>query len=349
MSLRLQDVHLTLKGNHILKGVSFEVRDGELMSLLGSSGAGKSTLIRIICGLYRQDEGHVYLGGECVDSVPPHKRGAVVVFQDIRLFPNMTVAENVAYSLRMKGVGKRERLARADELLRLVQLEGLGSRRTNEISGGQQQRVALARALASEPHVLLLDEPFSGLDEDLRDDMRTLVLELHRKLNMTIVMVTHDAAEALMMSDHIVYLHDGRVAQNDVPKNLYEHPATLNVACCFGGCSVLEGQVDGGVFRLGPLEVPVDCCESGHASLVIRHEGLFPQADSPICLDVAQSIYRGNSHLVHLSVEGQVLILQWPEAIEAGQKVAVGIDASKTFCYHYDKGALESLRASNLS
>ena len=343
MSLKVEDVHLSLKGNHILKGVSFTVEDGELLSLLGCSGAGKSTLIRVICGLCPQDEGRVWLGGSCVDGLPPHKRGAVVVFQDIRLFPNMSVAESVAYSLRMKGMKKAQRMKRAKELLELVHLGGLGQRRTNEISGGQQQRVALARALASEPHVLLLDEPFSGLDEDLRDDMRTLVLDLHKKLKMTIVMVTHDAAEALMMSDRIVYLQDGRVVQYGVPKELYERPASLNVACCFGNCSVLEGDVEDGVFSLGPIEVPVRDCKDGHASLVIRHEGIFPRADSPVKLDVTQSIYRGNSHLVHLAVEGQTLVLRWPEAIRAGEQVAVDIDAAKAFCYPYDKEAVETL------
>ena len=332
MSLRVEDIHLTLKDNHILKGVSFEVADGELLSLLGSSGAGKSTLIRVICGLYTQDSGHVYINGECVDDVPTHKRGAVVVFQDIRLFPNMSVAENVAYSLKMAGMRKKERLQRAEELLRLVQLEGLGGRRTNEISGGQQQRVALARALAGNPHVLLLDEPFSGLDEDLRDDMRTLVLDLHAKLSMTIVMVTHDATEALMVSDRIVYVHDGHVVQNDVPKQLYGNPASIDVACCFGDCSVVEGHVEDGRFMLDSIDLPVEC-PNGPASLVIRHEGLFPEEGSPIRLDVLQSVYRGNSHLVHLSMGEQVLVLQWPDAIEAGQKVPVGIDRSKVFCY----------------
>lgn len=332
MSLRIEGIHLTLKQNHILKGISFEIGDGELLSLLGSSGAGKSTLIRIICGLYEQDEGHVYINGECVDGVPTHKRGAVVVFQDIRLFPNMSVAENVAYSLRMQGMRKADRLKRADELLELVQLEGLGQRRTHEISGGQQQRVALARALASDPKVLLLDEPFSGLDEDLRDDMRTLVLELHKKLNTTIVMVTHDAAEALMMSDHIVYIHDGKIVQDGVPFDLFNHPASVDVACCFGGCSVLSGEVAGNRFKLGPIDIPVECPD-GAADLVIRHEGIFPDEASPILLDVRQSIYRGNSHLVHLAVGDQTLILQWPDAIHEGEKVPVGIDTKHAFCY----------------
>ncbi|MBQ3302450.1 MAG: ABC transporter ATP-binding protein [Eggerthellaceae bacterium] len=332
MSLRVENVHLTLKGNHILKGVSFAVNDGELLSLLGVSGAGKSTLIRVICGLCDQDEGHVFINDECMDGVPAHKRGTIVVFQDIRLFPHMNVEENVAYPLRMRGVGKRERLERARELLELVQLDDLGSRGTNEISGGQAQRVALARALAGEPKVLLLDEPFSGLDEDLRDDMRTLLLDLHTRLGTTIVMVTHDAAEALMMSDRIVYIRDGLIVQDAVPTDLYEHPASLDVACCFGNCSTLSGEVENGVFSLGDLRVAVDVAD-GPATLVIRHDGIFPQVDSPLRVDVAQSIYRGNSHLVHLGIEGQTLVLQWPERIAEGQKVAVGIDESKAYCY----------------
>lgn len=332
MSLRVENVHLTLKKNHILKDVSFEVGSGELLSLLGASGAGKSTIIRVICGLAEQDEGRVFINDRCVDGLAAHKRGAVVVFQDIRLFPNMNVEENVAYSLRMRGVGKAQRLRRAQELLELVQLDGLGKRAINEISGGQQQRVALARALAADPDVLLLDEPFSGLDEDLRDDMRTLLLDLHRRLNTTTVMVTHDAAEALMMSDRIVYISDGRVVQDGSPRDLYQSPKSLDVACCFGDCSVLEGVVASGLFELGPVRLKTGCAE-GEASLVVRHEGIAPDLDSPMRFKVAQCVYRGSSYLVHLEVAGQMLVLQWPEPIQEGSLVGVKIDEEKAYCY----------------
>lgn len=273
MEIKLDNIMLDLGGKRVLDGISFSVADGEFVSLLGASGAGKSTTLKVIAGLTYQDSGEVSFDGRVIDEVPTHKRKTAIVFQDIRLFPNMDVAANVAFPLKMQGVPKAERLAVAEEMLEHVQLGGYGSRAVGELSGGQQQRVALARALAGKPHALLLDEPFSGLDEGLRSEMRELVLSLQQRLGVTAIMVTHDASEALVMSDRIVYLADGSVQQIAAPGELCLNPATDAVARSFGESLVIEGEVAGGVFTRGKLEVPAPECPDGRAVFVRLSNG----------------------------------------------------------------------------
>ena len=209
--LEVNGLFVDIKGQPILKGVDFSVKSGELMGLLGPSGCGKSTLLKAVAGILPPKSGSILIGGEDMANVPPHKRGAVIVFQDMRLFPNMTALENVAFPIKMRGVPKRQRLEQAEQLMKSVQLCGLERRRINELSGGQQQRVALARALAAQPRLLLLDEPFTALDNELKEEIRALVLELHRKFRTTTVLVTHDRQEAFAMADRIAVMRDGRV------------------------------------------------------------------------------------------------------------------------------------------
>lgn len=209
--LEVNGLFVDIKGQPILKGVDFSVKGGELMGLLGPSGCGKSTLLKAVAGILPPKSGSILIGGEDMANVPPHKRGAVIVFQDMRLFPNMTALENVAFPIKMQGVPKRQRLEQAGQLMKSVQLCGLESRRINELSDGQQQRVALARALAAQPRLLLLDEPFTALDNELKEEICALVLELHRKFRTTTVLVTHDRQEAFAMADRIAVMRDGRV------------------------------------------------------------------------------------------------------------------------------------------
>lgn len=273
MEIRLDGISLDLGGKRILDNVSFAVRDGEFLSLLGQSGAGKSTTLKVIAGLLYQDAGAVFFDGQQVDEVPTHRRQTAIVFQDIRLFPNMDVAANVAFPLKMQGVKKAERMAVAEEMLERVQLAGYGSRAVGELSGGQQQRVALARALAGRPRALLLDEPFSGLDEALRAEMRELVLELQAETGITSIMVTHDVSEALVMSDRIVYLSDGRVEQVAEPGELCLNPASPAVARAFGEAMVVEGEVSDGAFRCGKLRISAPDAASGRAAFVRLSDG----------------------------------------------------------------------------
>jgi putative spermidine/putrescine transport system ATP-binding protein len=334
MSLLVQNISLTLGKKRILRDVSFTLADGEFLSLLGASGAGKSTTLKVIAGLLEQDSGHLLLGGEMLDDVPPYQRKLAVVFQDIRLFPNMNVAENVAFALRMQGMGKTERLAKANEVLELVQLPGFGKRKVQEISGGQQQRVALARAIAANPRLLLLDEPFSGLDESLRDDMRLLVLQIHRQLDISTLMVTHDAYEALMMSDHIVYMTDGCITQDDLPEALYRCPQSLQVAACFGDCSVLAGQIEQGVFKLGAFMAPIaDGLPDGPAQAIVRHQALHPNIKGEIELPVRQCIYHGDFYLAEVGLGEQTLTIRTDSLLRHDSPVRFSADPKQIFTF----------------
>ena len=221
--LEVNGLFVDIKGQPILKGVDFSVKSGELMGLLGPSGCGKSTLLKAVAGILPPKSGSILIGGEDMANVPPHKRGAVIVFQDMRLFPNMTALENVAFPIKMQGVPKRQRLEQAEQLMKSVQLCGLESRMINELSGGQQQRVALARALAAQPRLLLLDEPFTALDNELKEEIRALVLELHKKFRTTTVLVTHDRQEAFAMADRIAVMRDGRVMRQGARDEMAAH------------------------------------------------------------------------------------------------------------------------------
>ena len=211
--LFLTDINVELGKKHILKNVSLEVKTGQLISLLGSSGCGKSTLLKTVAGIIEPSSGDVIIGGKSVLGVPVHRRGAVIVFQDLRLFPHMSVAENVEFALKMSGMKKQQYREIAREQLEKVRLEGLEDRRISQISGGQMQRVALARAFAVRPSVMLLDEPFSSLDEELRLEMGNLLLELQRESELTTVLVTHDTKEARRLSDAIAYMKDGEIVR----------------------------------------------------------------------------------------------------------------------------------------
>lgn len=234
MKLEIKDLTVDINKTRILSDVSLGVAENEFHVLLGPSGCGKSTLLKTIAGINMADSGSILLDGALINNVPPHKRGTVIVFQDLRLFPNMTVSDNVAYPLRIKKVKKEERRAKAAQYLGYVQLDGFDDRRISSLSGGQLQRVALARALAAEPKIILMDEPFSSLDENLRDDMRRLVTDIHKRFGMTTIMVTHDRLEAVSMADRISLMFDGHIIQTGSPEEVSAHPADERVRKYFG-------------------------------------------------------------------------------------------------------------------
>lgn len=220
-----------------------------------------------------QDAGSVRFDGRAVDDLPAYKRDVAMVFQDSRLFPHLSVGDNVAFPLKVHRIPRTERRESAEAWLARVQLEGFADRRVHELSGGQKQRVALARALAARPRALLLDEPFSGLDEGLRDAMRQLVRSLHEQTGLTTLMVTHDAMEALTMSDAVAYLKDGRIVSAGSPADLLLHPVDESVSSSFGGARALEGTVRGGFFHCGCLTVPAPGISDGDAVLVRTASG----------------------------------------------------------------------------
>ena len=221
-------------------GIDLDIAAGEFFTMLGPSGSGKTTTLRVIAGFERPDAGRVELQGVDVTRVAPSQRAVNTVFQDYALFPHMTVAENVEYGLRVKGMSRRERRQRAELMLERVRLPGLGSRKPVQLSGGQRQRVALARAIVNGPPVLLLDEPLGALDLKLRQEMQIFLKALQRDLGITFVYVTHDQEEALTMSDRMAVFNEGRIEQVGAPADVYEHPQTEFVAGFVGVSNVLE-------------------------------------------------------------------------------------------------------------
>jgi putative spermidine/putrescine transport system ATP-binding protein len=242
-AIEFQNVARQFGAVRAVDNVSLSIAPGEFFALLGPSGSGKTTCLRLIAGFEQPTSGHVLLGGADVTHVPPYERNVNTVFQDYALFPHMSVAENVAYGLRVRRVAPEERRKRAQEMLALVQLEGLGERSPAQLSGGQKQRVALARALINHPAVLLLDEPLGALDLKLREAMQIELKNLQRKLQITFVYVTHDQGEALSMADRVAVFDRGRIEQLDTPRGLYTRPRTRFVARFVGGANVIEGEL----------------------------------------------------------------------------------------------------------
>ncbi len=260
-----------------LDGVSLQIASGEFFSLLGPSGCGKTTLLRIIAGLEVADAGRVRIAGQDATEVPAHHRPVNTVFQSYALFPHLDVWNNIAFGLRMKKRPKDEIAARVDKALALVQIESLGRRRPQQLSGGQKQRVALARAIVNEPAVLLLDEPLAALDLKLRKQLQLELRSLQRSLGMTFVYVTHDQEEALVLSDRIAVMRNGRIEQLGPARDLYERPRTRFASQFLGSCSLIEGRLENGVdgmveTRLGRLCLGRAAPARERVTLAIRPE-----------------------------------------------------------------------------
>jgi sulfate transport system ATP-binding protein len=225
--------------------VSLDVPDGELVALLGPSGSGKTTLLRVIAGLEVADSGSVLHHDEDVTAYSPRERKVGFVFQHYALFRHMSIADNIGYGLKVRGVGKAERRARVEELLKLIRLENFGPRYPSQLSGGQRQRVALARALAARPSVLLLDEPFGALDAKVRSELRQWLRRLHEEIHVTSVFVTHDQEEAFEVADRVVVMNQGKIEQVGTPAEVFERPANAFVLDFLGHVNVFDGELDG--------------------------------------------------------------------------------------------------------
>lgn len=290
-----------------LNDVSLNIAAGEFLTLLGPSGSGKTTLLMALAGFVRPDGGSIRFGEQEMIATPPHKRGLGMVFQSYALFPFMTVAENVAYPLKIRGVSKSDQKARAERALETVQLGGYGDRRITQLSGGQRQRVALARAMVFEPQIILMDEPLSALDKKLREHMQIELKALHEKLDATVVYVTHDQREALTMSDRIAVVNHGRIEQIATPERLYRQPHSFFVADFIGESISLPVSVANDMARLGERvlksNTPIAHGTGGHR-LIIRPEllevtaGAVPDAANDLSGQVHDIIYQGDSVLV---------------------------------------------------
>jgi putative spermidine/putrescine transport system ATP-binding protein len=239
----IQELTVRYGTAQVVHGISLDIAPGEFLSLLGPSGSGKTTTMMSIAGFVEDMSGRILVNGQRIDALPPHKRDVGVVFQQLALFPHMSVADNIAFPLRLRGVGKADMHRRVADALDLVHMSGFGERLPSQLSGGQQQRVAFARAIIFNPKVLLLDEPLAALDKKLRENMQRELRLLHERLGITIVHVTHDQIEAMAVSDRIVVMHDGRIAQSGTPDELYNAPANAFVADFIGESTFLQGQV----------------------------------------------------------------------------------------------------------
>jgi putative spermidine/putrescine transport system ATP-binding protein len=280
-------------------GVDLDIADGEFFSMLGPSGSGKTTVLRLIAGFETATAGTVWLGGTDVTRAAPFERDVHTVFQDYALFPHMSVLDNVAYGLRVRGIGRKERRARAEQALATVRLGQLGGRRPYQLSGGQRQRVALARAIVLEPRVLLLDEPLGALDLKLREQMQVELKQLQRDLGITFVFVTHDQEEALTLSDRIAVFDAGRIQQLGTPREIYETPSSAYVAGFVGTTNLFDAATSQRLLGVrGEHAVRPE-------RLRITPASTEPAAAGEIRLDavVVETIYLGTGNRVHLRTD----------------------------------------------
>ena len=269
MSLSVKGLNVSYGKNHILKDINLEIESGEFVSILGKSGCGKTTLIKAIAGLLETDSGDINIFDKNVAGLPPEKRQTVIVFQDLRLFPHMNVEDNIAFAMKLKKMDKAVIKEKVDRLLAQVRLSGFGKRKVSRLSGGQMQRVALARALGAEPKLLLLDEPFASLDEDLRKEMGELVRRLHRENGITTIMITHDKEEAMELSDRLALMEEGRILAFDSPERLYNSPKDIKTAAMLGDVNFFKGQVDGSTFTSDIISFNTDK-KAGEYKLLLR-------------------------------------------------------------------------------
>ena len=345
LPITIRDLTKRYGAVYALNAVDLDVYSGEFLTLLGPSGSGKTTLLMAIAGFNRPDSGSIKFGSEEVILTPPHKRDVGMVFQSYALFPHMTVAENIAFPLKLRRVSASERAERVEEALATVQLAGLGDRNIDQLSGGQRQRVALARAFVFGPRILLMDEPLSALDKKLRERMQIELKHLHRKLGVTTVYVTHDQREALTMSDRIAVINDGGLVQLDTPEVIYNRPANAFVADFIGESTMLPLQRDasGGLqFRDQKITVEPGGDPGGTCTLVVRPERLSfaepgQQSDEKtIVLNgvLRETVFQGESEMALVAIGDDVeLAVRFGTGAGAratdrtvGDRIAVALD-----------------------
>lgn len=342
--VRLENISKSFKDAVAVDDLSLTVQAGEFFSLLGPSGCGKTTTLRMIGGFEDPTSGTIYLGGQEVSNRPPYKRDVNTVFQSYALFPHLSVYENVAYGLKRKKVTKDEIGSRVDDIIKLVDLEGLGDRRPNQLSGGQQQRVALARALVNRPQVLLLDEPLGALDLKLRKQMQIELKRIQSEVGITFIYVTHDQEEAMTMSDRLAVMNAGKMEQIGAPQEVYELPATEFVASFLGASNLLEGDIEssngsiakirlrsGGVITAPSERLPAT---AGEVRVGVRPEKLTivlvdavapAEGDNFVDATVTMSTYTGVGTTYECQTDGDHRIVAYVQNIsKAGKPIDDG-------------------------
>jgi ABC-type Fe3+/spermidine/putrescine transport system ATPase subunit len=346
----LRNVGRTFGGVTAVDDFNLALEEGELVSLLGPSGCGKTTTLRMIAGFMAPTSGTIEVDGQVVSSpdsvLPPEKRGMSMIFQSYAIWPNMTVAENVGFGLKLRKLGAGEIRRRVDEILEVVQMGALRDRYPAELSGGQQQRVALARSIVVKPALLLLDEPLSNLDANLREEMRFEIRRLHDEFKIAMVYVTHDQAEAMVTSDRIVVMNKGRVEQIDAPYALYARPRTRFVAGFIGRTNFLEGKSDGSQVDFGAFSVPAHAL-LGHgthlAGLLVslrpqsihlaKSEGQIAPGHCRARGRVQRRAYLGESWDYHVTLDGVKeplrVTTRAQDVFEVGDSVLADVDAAQ--------------------
>src|SRR6202142_2079364 len=303
----------------VLKGISLQIGSGEFLTLLGESGSGKTTLLRLIAGFEQPTSGEIWMSGARLDTLPAHRRRVNTVFQHYALFPHLTVQENVAYGLRVTGPEKTEIPKRVAEALLMVKRQEYAAAPPTKLSGGQQQRVALARALVNRPQLLLLDEPLSALDANLRKQMQGELKALQREIGITFLFVTHDQDEAMALSDRIALLKDGALEQVASPREIYARPATSYTAQFIGQTNLLRGEIRNGIAVCGSLRWPAAALPSGPAIFSLRAEAIRLASDAALPADsvlfratIRQQIFSGSSEQLEIDCAGQWLRVRIP-------------------------------------
>ncbi|QNI03346.1 sn-glycerol-3-phosphate ABC transporter ATP-binding protein UgpC [Halomonas sp. SH5A2] len=346
-NITLENVQKRFGEDSVIHGIDMEINDGEFVILVGPSGCGKSTLLRMIAGLESISDGNVKIGGKVVNDMPPKARDIAMVFQSYALYPHMTVADNMAFSLKLSGVAKNVINEKVNAAAAILNLEPLLKRFPRELSGGQRQRVAMGRAIVRDPQVFLFDEPLSNLDAKLRVSMRTEIKELHQRLETTIVYVTHDQIEAMTMADRIVVLHQGYVQQMGTPLELYDHPANLFVASFIGspGMNLIRGQIaeegqfnvrGGGHLPLGDIDISKS---SGEAVYGIRPEDIT-LTEEGVPVDVVTVEPTGAEiHVVaKLGDQHITIVFRERHAIKPGDTIQLAFNLDKNHLFDEESG-----------
>jgi ABC-type sugar transport system ATPase subunit len=333
-TLKIENLNIRYGNESVVQDFNLDIHDGEMVSLLGPSGAGKTTLLKTVAGLIQPEKGEILIDGQSVQKLPPEKRNAVMVFQKTLLFPFMNVEQNIGFGLRMQGRNGTTTQKQVEQILELTGLTGLGHRKVHELSGGQQQRVSLGRALVLKPAVLLLDEPLSNLDANLRQQMRELIQDIQAATHVTTLFVTHDQAEALMISHRVCLLLGGRLRQVGTPRDLFHRPVDPDVARFFGGCNFIQGRVGGGLFHseLGTVPVP-DADDSGKLRIAtIRPEDILISSDSRFDIQgqVHKTNFEGTATRVWVQCKNiRLVVLTLDNGFAPGQDICVYLPPEK--------------------
>ncbi|WP_423065085.1 ABC transporter ATP-binding protein [Devosia sp. CN2-171] len=349
LSLDLQDVQKSFGNTEVIKSANLEIAAGEFVVFVGPSGCGKSTLLRLIAGLEAVSAGQVVVGGKDVTQLPPVERHVAMVFQSYALYPHMSVGENIAFPLKIAGMPKAERMAKAREAAKLLQLEPLFERKPRQLSGGQRQRVAIGRAIVKKPGIFLFDEPLSNLDAELRVQMRLELAKLHRNLAATMIYVTHDQVEAMTLADRIVVLRGGVIEQVGTPLELYHSPRNEFVAGFIGSPkmnfidAVVEArdasQLSLRATSMGGLVFPIAASRSAarpgdRLRVGIRPDGIRLSNSPGIAAELLVAERLGNVNYLYANVGGQQLCIESKDgALAAGQTIQIAIDPSSAHTF----------------